>query len=470
MATTVSIPGVGDVDFPDSMSPQEIKVQAQAIQAGKVKYRSATPTPAPTALAQTRGEEYDFGPMVRRAALPTIGGAIGGAIGGLAATPSVLGVPAGVLGGEAVGSAAGEGLNQIFGIGGSQPSATGLAEAAAGPGVGRAVGGAVKGLLSGAMRYLPGGGVGLQEAGARRMEDLVKSFRPDVDLDQLGSVVKQFNVQIPMAKMASTLDDMITHERNLTKGATQDTSVLRMAQALRDKINAGGGSLDFQDIRNEVSRLGAMTGIAARKGETTQSEAAKRIFAAARDDFDAAVAQGQPGRPAVEALKEFNQAWRKTQAADELQDAMLNKGVIRTRDDGLREIHVQRMQELLRKDKFLRESLSPQDLAEVTAVVDKLRGIPILPPQAGQQFGAGQTAVRGAIGYVAGSGLGLEPGTAAAIAGAAPWIISRAMMTKPGRALVLKIIEERGVLDHASLAVLGAAVGAQGPAQGAFGQ
>jgi hypothetical protein len=108
-----------------------------------------------------------------------------------------------------------------------------------------------------------------------------------------------------VTELRTPADDRITHERGLSEGARNST-ILRFAEGLKEKINVNNGSLDFQDLRSELQRFGELTGESARKGETTASETAKKIFAAGRADLDAAAASGDPARPAVGALKEFN--------------------------------------------------------------------------------------------------------------------------------------------------------------------
>ena len=90
---TVDIPGVGAVNFPDTMKPEEIDAAAKRL------HDEANP---PESL----------GRRVGRAALDTLPG-IGGIVGGVLSTPETLG--AGTIPGAAIGVGAGQGLRDLIG-------------------------------------------------------------------------------------------------------------------------------------------------------------------------------------------------------------------------------------------------------------------------------------------------------------------------------------------------------------------
>lgn len=406
----------------------------------------------------------DLGPagrMAGQAALPTIGAMVGRA----------LPIPGRPFTGEALGGMAGEGINQLVGI--TEPSMTGVAIQGAAPFMGRAVGAGVRAVAP----HLPGAQVARHEAGARTLEALPGRLGPAVPSAQLAEVVQQFNPRIPTANMQRAAAAIVSAEEALPPGARNDRAI-EIAKGL-DEYLTQHPRLGFQDFRDVLQRYGAMTGEAKRKGETLTSETASKLYRAAQQDLDDALGRMQvragPGgtqvvgeaesSQAAKALRAFNAAYRKERAAEELGEVMLDKGVIRTRDDGLREIHPRRFFEALRRDDFLAGSFTPAELDAIKATVKKLEGIPVLPPQAGQQYGSGRILGNTGLGFMVGKGIeaamGIDASYAAAITAAAPAILGRALSTPQGRAYMTRLLQRSPSLDHNAIATLAAFTASQ---------
>jgi hypothetical protein len=148
----IDIPGVGQIAFPDYMTPDQIDAAASKL------YKEANPQ----AKAEPERSWIDTAVDWLPAAGGIAGGIIGGA-GGTVAGVGVGGVP-GAVAGSAIGAAGGEGLRQAIQTarGVEQPRTTGQAlkgmgEQAAYQGAGELVGGAVgKGMAAGMKAVAPG--------------------------------------------------------------------------------------------------------------------------------------------------------------------------------------------------------------------------------------------------------------------------------------------------------------------------
>lgn len=409
------------------------------------------------------------GRTVTQGILPTVGSIVG------RAAP----LPGAPYTGEAIGGFAGEAANQLFGI--TEPSATGLAVQTLAPFGGRMLGfgtpGAARAASSTVVRH---------EAGARTLEALPGKFAPGTPSAVLAQTVQQYNPRIPTGNLLKAADDIIAKEMALPEGARNETA-LRIARGLAEElrtgtqtqgpqnIGQGGKRLPFQEFRDWLQRYGEMTGEAKRKGETITSETSSKIYRAAQADLDDALGRMQvrvgPGgtvtvgasqsSQAAQALRDFNAAFRKEKAAEELGQMMLDKGVIVTRDDGLRHIHPRKFFDAFRKDEFLAQSFTKQEQDAIKATVKKLEGIPILPAQAGQNFGSGRLIGSAAISGGIASTLGLDPWQAAGLVAGVPWILSRAMANQKGRELLIQLSTKSGSLDHNALATLAAFTASQ---------
>jgi hypothetical protein len=421
---------------------------------------AASQEPPPAGMLAASGR------TVAQSVLPTAGAMLG------RAAP----IPGAPFTGEALGGMAGEGANQLLGI--TAPSATQIGLQGAAPFVGRAVGAGVHAVAP----HLPGAQVARHEAAARTLEALPGRFAPQQSSAALAEVVQQFNPRIPTTNLRKAAQDLIAAEGKLPQGS-RNTRALEIAEGLETYLSTRP-RLEFQEFRSVLQRYGAMTGQAKRQGETLTSEAASKVYRAAQQDLDDTLGRmhvrvGPSGTTVVgeaessqaaKALRAFNAAYRKERAAEELGEVMLNARVIRTRDDGLREIHPQRLLEAIRKDDFLAGSFSTQELAEIKATAEKLRGIPVLPPQAGQQYGSGRIAAGTGVGFMVGKGIeavtGVDASWAMAVTAAAPAILGRALSTPQGRAYMTQLLQRSPSLDHNALATLAAFTASQAAAPG----
>ena len=160
------------------------------------------------------------------------------------------------------------------------------------------------------------------------------------------------------------------------------------------------------------------------------------IYKAIYDDLGLA-AKGKVGGKAASTLRAAINASKKEFARDELSNLIELR--IKTRAaDQLPYINSAAIKDALRKSekgKDILSKLGAGEIAEIESLLNKITP-PGLPPPGGANFGSGRffrgEALITGIGYL----LGYNPATAAAIGGVAqgvPYVISRLLVTKPGR-------------------------------------
>ena len=472
MPTRVEIPGVGIVEFPDSMTPEQIRVKAGELSSRGSGAAVATP-PAGTPPTDVRGFFGGVKQAVKQGALPVIGSVAGGIAGGMIASPTVAGVPAGVLAGEAVGGALGEGANQLLGI--TEPSAGQVAVSAMAPGAGRAVAAGAREAFRYGGRYLPGASVAAQEEGGAMIRALPQAIRPSAKASDLYAIVEQFDPKIQTINLQQALGKVLSHEYKVADKLRSDP-IVSGVQSLHDLIaQTPGGELSFQVLRANLQRLGALSGKTARSGDVEHG-AYKALVRAAHEDLEAAAAGGMAALPATQALREANRAAAKEFAQEELADIVTKVGFGKranmldlTGQQELREIRPGKILDAIRattpEAKQFRKSLDPAEYREIEATLKELVGIRPLPPVQGAQFGSGRTLGRATFGSAAGLLLGGSPEATAvggAVAAYGPQVIANALMTSWGRRTLIGLTKSgRMSLDHRTLSLLAAGLAAQ---------
>src|SRR3989304_455036 len=129
---------------------------------GAEKEATRLSMPESPTMTSMLGELASFGgEMPAPAILPTLGQIGGAAVGGLVTSPSIGGVPAGVVAGEAIGGGTGGTVNQLFGI--TEPSVAQIGLAGASGPAGRAIGGVLSPIGKRFLKRMPGTSVVLQE-------------------------------------------------------------------------------------------------------------------------------------------------------------------------------------------------------------------------------------------------------------------------------------------------------------------
>jgi hypothetical protein len=250
---------------------------------------------APT-IGQRVGEQYGRMPQVAvESALPVIGGIVGGLAGGV---PS-LGV--GAIPGGMAGSTAGEFLNQSLGI--TEPSATQVGLAAAGPVVGAGV---AKGLgvagksISQTLKAIPGvtwergrekvlGAVGRAVTGGTPEAAAV---------DTAFETARALAPSAPTIPMTNTGAAITEWAGRQAKGSALSMIEKRTNLAMKQTQNLlANPATTFTDVVNQFDRIGTLV---AEKGRRPGAGQIKHLWSSIVDDLEAAA----PNHPAAATLRE----------------------------------------------------------------------------------------------------------------------------------------------------------------------
>jgi len=419
-----------------------------------------------TPFGGTLGEGVETAKSVAPMVLPVAGGAVGGAVG--AATLGPGGIPLGA----AVGGAAGEGANQLIGL--TEPSPEAIALNVAAPVAGAA---ASRSLAAGgrfAARHFPGAGAALHDIARTQLERLTTIFGPQQSSDDLYALLAHFNPRVQMPTFMSQTDELLTREQIAAAGLKLP-GVATTAEALRTTAGQAipGGGVPFQDIRVNLRRIGDKIR-ETREAGGEEHGAWKAMRKSIMDDLETAAAQGNAVMPAVQTLKAANAAFRREAVTEEIAD-IFSKGGLTSRPDlgpTVYAVNFGRIADGLRKGKTsadIKAVLRPDEYKELVEGISTLaRQTPNLPPPRGQAHGfgipGGRIAFGGAVGFLAGPLMGLDPGTGAAIGvmvgtkGVAA--MTRLAMSEPGRRILVSVLRSTGgVIDSrvASLLSLAAA-------------
>ena len=393
-------------------------------------------------------------PMV----LPTAGNVVGGLLGGGIGTGlGGMTIP-GMMAGESLGGALGEGANQLLGI--TEPSLTQIGIAAAAP---PAIRGAIGGLKAGIAR-IPGAAVELQALGTKMAKEMAgKSIEPSGTSDELGQMLSQMSklgmesghygpVLIPSGNLLRTSKELLEREMRVPVESSRDASVLKLAEEAKHlaEMNPGGIPIDtFQSLK---SRLGRDSAFDATKPKGLQS-ANKQLFASLEHDLDVAAKTGDTQVAPV--LQAFTQAVKLEKTREELAEHIAKKIIQPQQTTGLEYVNAKSLMQHLKSDKRIR-GLPMDQQEDLKATASMLLKIPSLPPPG--QFGSGRAVGRAGLvgaGTLYATGDPTMSSIAGGIAAGAPQVISYALTTTPGRALMRALLQSnQGTLTHKSLSIL----------------
>lgn len=472
MSQTVEIPGLGIVEFPDSMKPAEIQAKAAELSRGAQPPASAAapatgggglgsygPANHPWVQANqaaARGETPPVDMTVPNIAapmvLPTVGSAAGGALGGM------LG-PAGATGGAMLGSLAGEGINQLTGI--TEPSIPALVGATAAPPIGDLAARGVNAVARGIGRFLPGSGAALRELSAQELATMAARFRQQPSADELYGLVRQFNPPVAMTNLAAKAKDVLDEEKLVAAGLDL-AGVGRTAKGLNQALTvppAGmqAGEMPFDQAFVNLKRIGGKVRETRIEGGEEHG-AWKAMFRAGMDDLDAAIAAGNPAMPAVQALKAARDAAKREFAAEDIAtlfDPTKKGSVVSQRGDGFWTVDFRKALRELRQNEDLRRGLTADEYKRLLADVEAMAKVtPALPPNAGAAAGSRGTNIGIAVGTGIGANAGLLLGgpfgaamggvTGGAVGGALPFAIGKFLVSDTGRQLLMGVLSGTG--------------------------
>lgn len=411
-----------------------------------------------------------LGHVAATTALPTVG-AIGGSMAGSLAGPM------GMAAGEAAGSMLGEALNQELGITDRDENQILLAGAV--PPVVRGLWGAGR---MGLMR-LPGAAVELQAQAvdkARALPSLIKSpvirdrngvpyqsddlYKRVRELDVLGQAINSRPIVIGTKHQRTAAEEIRTHNESIPNPENRDASVTKLADGVLKRPDLGLMNMEEWDRERQAYGLASKYTGTDRTNEVKKANA--KLYAAMYRDMDETLAaatkdpaRGEIDTTTLQYLKDAVAMHRIEKTREELANVIETQFIQKQQGSGLEYVQGKSLRTHLLKDKWLK-TLPARDRQEILATADMIVSVPGLPPPSTSQFGAGRVLGRsaGAAGvaqYATG-----DPNVAALAGGLAavtPHVISYALATGPGRAMLRGIMSQtQGALTPQALSILSA--------------
>lgn len=374
--------------------------------------------------------------------------AIGAAVPmGATSTALRLGGRAAAMVAEPLASYGARKLNVALGL--EKPGVVGDIAAAGLPAVVRGAGQVLK---KGA-RFLPGAGAARHELAVDAVREIPELLKPPTAANELYDVVRQYGLRIPAPALDKTASALSSVQSLLARGL-KNPDVKHITEGLQDLIRQHDGKVPFDVLHANLQEIGQRIGDLRLHGGKEYG-ALKKLYHALMDDLEVASSKATGSLTgadrAMTALREAHRAARREFLADEMDD-IVELG-IRTRPDGFREIRgamsVNAFDKKLRTDERFAKSFLPGEAEEFRKSLMELTKLPVLLPPPGVQFGSGPSVFRGTAGYTLASILGADQATAGTIGGATAMthmLISRAMMSGPGRAALRQILGRSRVL------------------------
>jgi hypothetical protein len=502
----VEIPGLGNVEFPDSMSGDEINAAAQKVHAEQggqsatmTKQAAPAAEPYDPSFMGTLGREVsggmsDIGTGIKQMfSLPNQGevNPMTGALQAVGGAGRVLTSPftaAGAVGGEAVGEtvrSATEGLgpniSAALGTAVGAPVNAAIQLYAAPQAIARAAPYVMKGAQSIA-RGLPGAQVTLREMGKKIIEALPSMMQPPRPAQELYAEVEKVNPPVMLSNFSKVAEGIAGREEALKKYGVSNTGIESVASKLSESTAATPvlnlpKELPFHEVQAVRQRIGE------RIGELRQSGGEglgsyKQLFKSLSQELEATAATGAQSanspaaREAFAKLKEANAAQNREFALGELDDvfnATLGRaleGKEYTSSSFAQALN--KIRNLRRDDELFAKGLGAENLNKIESHLDELRKLKITPPPSGANFGSGAAYIRGAgtsgiafgIGnYFGGPQLGATLG---ALSGGSalllPPIISKIVQSDKGSKALVNVLKAEGTISPQKLSAIFAVI------------
>jgi hypothetical protein len=313
-------------------------------------------------------------------------------------------------------------------------------------------------------KRLPGAAAEIQREAVATARGIAPKYAPRQSVEKLYDKVAQVNPRISMPNLRQAANDVLLEE--LRVAPALQGPLKKTADDLLELLAQHGDDVPFQEVRANLKRLGQRTGVVQGLEANEVRAAYKHLTDAINTDLDAAASVTGPaaGRAAA-TLKKARTAYRRERSVEELGEIIegaVNKG----RSDLLESFNPSRALNAINENEFLRGAFSRKELGEIVAALRGLKGLPSLPPVAGEAaIGSGRVLTRlltgggigGAVGTALGGpatgGLGMAAGTLAAHG--AHQIIANAIATPTGRQTLIRLLNAKGgVLDPRSLTIL----------------
>ena len=313
-------------------------------------------------------------------------------------------------------------------------------------------------------RRLPGAAAGLVEEAVERGHDLIRQLRPQ-DLDSLRVSVRALdNMQVPLQNFRGAALALQRRAERLAP-TLRPQGAMRIVQQIDDLVaNSQNQALPLRQVRDNLEEVGAEIGRLRRatsdqsglvRGATRTLQALRRVYASMLDALD-----NLPGN-APESLQNYRRALRTDFATNDL-ERIIERGVQQRAVDGMTTISARRIRDAWmnqRNSQFLQESFTVAQRAQIDEFMDEIVRLPAMPTPRGVAAGSVMAITRGGgtaglVGGITGSPeLGAAAGGAAFIA---PRVISRAMMSEPGRRMLRRILADEGFISPQAISLLAA--------------
>lgn len=294
----------GDVFVSNDLTPEEVK-QAQAVLGSGArpasKFNPALAQPVQEKPVESSGGLWSH---IKPAILPTLGGIAGAGLGTVVGGPTVVGLPASVIGLEMAGAGAGEKLNQVFGI--TEPSNTAVATSALSAPIGRGLGAAGKFALNTAVKSFAGRDI--MSEGAQSL--LTKWLAPKPASGQLFKDAEQMGFAATATNTLNKIDDVLVKEAQRAATPIRDEIIAAVTPLRNFFVGRGGAkAVLVPELMEEEQRLALIAKRAYDGGNYKLGNSISGIRSAILDDLE------QSGAGVV---REASKAYRKEKALEDL--------------------------------------------------------------------------------------------------------------------------------------------------------
>jgi hypothetical protein len=357
---------------------------------------------------------------------------------------------------EGLGSMVGTGVNMALGI--EEPSLTNLAVSAVTPV-------STRGTARQVVKRLPGaaaaGAAGFAEEAADIPLRLSRGVQ-QADVDKFFTGARALNTDVPMTATQSTMQRLLQAEADVEVPALQFTEIQNMSRQMNAALGRRGGQVPVSQLDEWRRRIGARINVAENSEEQT---ALRAMYAGIMTDLEQAAAQ-MPG-DAADQLRQGIAQSRRLFAADDLSKVITGATAAPREVDEFQRVNFGRIIKTLENPRGEQQHLladfleqHPQEKAEVLALLHDMntRNVALLPPK-GRQYGSGGFWATSGKGFLATKALNtvlgeevIDPTTGGMLAGAGGEMISRLLMTKPGRTMLKQMYTETGTLNLTDLA------------------
>ncbi len=505
----IEIPGVGNVEFPDSMSSDEISAAAARVHsqgggsgAPDTTYLGTVHANRPEGFFETGTAEAVGGLQqitdptktnVRKgieSAVTGLGASpeVASGIGAVAEAPDILSnaalgalriFPGALI--TALGRKAGEVTQDTATHFGAGPNiSAGLATAAD---MGTQLVGAPYALgkvgslglraTQGIARNLPGAQITLREMGKDIIEAFPSALKPPISSKVLYEKVDALNPVVTVPNLPKISKAIAADEEMLAQSGLGNARLAKTAGKMtaRTSIETPGGvsiprALPFKEVNAIRDRIGKRIGELRMKGGEELGQW-KQLYKTLSGDLENAANAGTT--EAFNLLKDANKAANREFAIGELDD-IFNSTIGRKLEG--QEFTSSAFAKAYNKIKDMRRSNelfekgfqegSTNKLDNIQKTLDELRKIKINPPPKGVNVGSmvlgRQATIGGSIGALIGTAVGVGPGVGAAVGAGVgtgvPWGISRIMQTPAASAKLVSLLKKEGTLSPQQFSAL----------------